>query len=94
MFQPLYVSDLLFGKGVAHDILSQRFLADLVISGDAVSCVNAEPAVVPVHELLDEIVSYPALAFQHSQNPGPEDLPSCFISHLGVLSRFFGKGRQ
>lgn len=26
----------------------------LVISADAVPCVNAEPAVAPVHELLDE----------------------------------------
>jgi len=29
---------------------------------------------VPVHELLDKIINYPALAFQHGQNPGPEDL--------------------
>jgi hypothetical protein len=70
----LYVSDLLFGKGIAHDMVSQCLLAGLVIPGDAVSCVNAEPAVVPVHELLDEIINYPALAFQHGQNPGPEDL--------------------
>ena len=52
----LYVSDLLFGKGVAHDILSQCLLTGLVISGDAVPCINAEPAVVLVapHER-DEI---------------------------------------
>jgi hypothetical protein len=30
--------------------------------------------VVPVHELLDEIINYPALAFQHGQDTGPEDL--------------------
>jgi hypothetical protein len=70
----LYVSDLLFGKGVAHDILSQCLLTVLVIPGDAVSCINTEPAVALVHELLDEIVSYLALAFQHGQDPGPEDL--------------------
>jgi hypothetical protein len=28
----------------------------------------------PVHELLDEIINYLALAFQHGQDPGPEDL--------------------
>jgi hypothetical protein len=35
--------------------LSQRLLSSLVISGDAVSCINTEPAVAPVHELADEI---------------------------------------
>jgi len=29
--------------------------------------------VVPVHELLDEIINYPALVFQHGRNPGPEN---------------------
>ena len=28
----------------------------------------------PVHELADEIIGYLALAFQHSQDTGPEDL--------------------
>jgi hypothetical protein len=54
----LYVSDLLFGKGIAHDMVSQCLLAGLVISGDTVPYVNTEPAVAPVHELLDEIVSF------------------------------------
>ena len=52
------VTDFLFGKGVAHDMLSQRLLAGLVISGDAISCINTEPAVAPVHEFLDEIIGY------------------------------------
>ena len=69
----LDIGNLFLGKGVAHDILSQRFLASLVIPGDAVPCVHAEPAVVPVHELLDEIISYLALAFQHGENSGPEN---------------------
>ncbi|MBA7708629.1 hypothetical protein ES703_117532 [subsurface metagenome] len=38
----LDIGNLLLGKGVAHDILSQRFLTDLVIPGDAVPCINAE----------------------------------------------------
>jgi hypothetical protein len=46
MFRSLYVSDLLFGKGVAHDILRQCLLAGLIIPGDALPCINAEPAVV------------------------------------------------
>jgi len=29
--------------------------------------------VAPVHELLDEIINYPALAFQHGQDAGPEN---------------------
>ena len=29
---------------------------------------------VPVHELLNKTIGYPALAFQHGQNPGPKDL--------------------
>ena len=68
------LTDLLFGKGVTHDIVSQRLLNGLVIPVDAVPCIHAEPAVVPVHELLNKTIGYLALAFQHGQNPGPKDL--------------------
>jgi hypothetical protein len=61
--------------------LSQCFLASLVIPGDAVSCINTESAVAPVHELADEIIGYLALAFQHGQDTGPEDLLKLF--HVG-----------
>ena len=74
-------ADRQVGKGVAHDILCQHLLTGLVISGDAVPRINAEPAVVPVQELLDEIISYLAFAFQHVQNPGPENFLKLF--HVG-----------
>ena len=63
--------------------MSQRLLVGFVIPGDAVSCIHAEPAVVPVHELLDEIISYPALAFQHGENPGPENFFKLLHLSLG-----------
>jgi hypothetical protein len=53
--------------------LSQCLLTGLVIPIDAVSCINTEPTVAPVHELLDEIIGYLALAFQHGENSGPEN---------------------
>jgi hypothetical protein len=49
--------------------------------------------VAPVHELLDEIINYPVLVFQHGQNPRPENLLLA-IHLLGkggpVLFRYFG----
>jgi hypothetical protein len=73
---------VIFSSAKALDILSQCLLASLVIPIDAVPCINAEPAVVPVHELMDEIISYPALAFQHGQNPGPENFLK--LPHLAL----------
>jgi len=46
-------------------------------------CINAEPAVAPVHELLDKIISYLALAFQHGQNPGAENFLKMLHLALG-----------
>jgi hypothetical protein len=58
-----------------RDVLRKKMSeTGLVIPGDAVSCINTEPAVVPVHELADEIIDYFALAFQHGQDTGAEDL--------------------
>jgi len=37
--------------------------------------------VASVHELADEIISYLALAFQHGQNPGPENFLK--LLHVG-----------
>lgn len=38
------------------------------------SILKNEPAMAQVHELLDEIINYPDLAFQHGQDTGPENL--------------------
>jgi hypothetical protein len=47
--------------------------------------------VVPVHELLDEIINYLALAFQHGQNPGPENLLKLFHVGFGEHSPVFSE---
>ena len=67
-------SNLLFGEGVSQDMFRQRFLTVPVISGDAVSGMHAEAAVMPAHELFHELVVYLALVLQHCQNLGAEDL--------------------
>jgi hypothetical protein len=67
-------TSLLFREGVPQDIFHQRFLTIAVISGDAVSGMDAEAAVAPVHELFDELVVYLALTLQHGQDLGAEDL--------------------
>jgi hypothetical protein len=59
VFKALFV----LAEGIAHDMLSQRLLSGLVIPGNAVSCINTEPSVMSVHEILDEIIGYLAFAF-------------------------------
>jgi hypothetical protein len=47
--------------------------------------------VVPVHELLDEIINYLAIAFQYGQNPGPENLLKLLHLALGKHSPIFSE---
>jgi len=76
--------------------LSQCLLAGLFIPIDAISCINTEPAVAPVHELADEIIGYLTLAFSMARMLERKISSSCFISHREAHKRTcsFEKGRQ
>ena len=79
----LQVGNLLLGEGVSQDIFRQRLLPLPVVSGDAVSGMDAESAVMPGHEFFDKPAVYPALSLQHGQDLGAEDLFELFQFSFG-----------
>ena len=70
-------------KGVSQDIFRQGLLPVPIVSGEVVSGMHAESAVMPGHEFFNKPVVYPALSLQHGQDLGTEDLFQLFPVSLG-----------